>query len=429
MARVVLTSFGFWGDVVPYVPIARELGRRGHDVRFALPATLHGLLAGEPFVVVDSGSTFSIADLLADAEQVRLLETRAMALHGRDLARSWADRYLVREFDVVVDRLLGELAGADLLLTHPVAGVLGGAAADVAGVPWMTGHLFPMLLPSVERSPAALRIPPLPGRAGPALRRGAWRLTEAATAYATYDEELHALRARRGLPPVRAAMTMSGVSRRRTIVQVSPRYAPPPTDWPPTWRTTGFTVWDGPAGAGLDPEIDAWIGAGDPPVAVSLGSSAASAAGPVLADVAAVLDDLGLRGLFLVAHEANVAALGDRPGVFPFAPLPAVLPRCRALVQSGAHGTNAAALVAGTPTVTVPLLFDQVWHGRRTRALGLGRMVKGAGDRRARLRRALARVTGDDRYRARAAAFAAVLATEDGVGAACDEVEAVLAGR
>ena len=59
--------------------------------------------------------------------------------------------------------------------------------------------------------------------------------------------------------------------------------------------------------------------------------------------VAVRLDDMGLRGLFLVGDLANVPrALDGRPGVFPFAPLHAVLPRCKAIVQSGSHGTNAA---------------------------------------------------------------------------------------
>ena len=38
MARIVVHSMAYRGDVFPYVPIASELARRGHDVTFVVPA-------------------------------------------------------------------------------------------------------------------------------------------------------------------------------------------------------------------------------------------------------------------------------------------------------------------------------------------------------------------------------------------------------
>jgi UDP:flavonoid glycosyltransferase YjiC (YdhE family) len=115
--------------------------------------------------------------------------------------------------------------------------------------------------------------------------------------------------------------------------------------------------------------------------------------------------------------------------VFPFAPLHAVLPRCRAIVQSGSHGTNAAAMHAGVPSVTIPLIFDQVWHGRRLVELGLGVLVKGRSRKAERVWDALEAVTQDGTYAANAKAFAARLAEEDGVGAAADAIERELEAR
>ncbi len=72
----------------------------------------------------------------------------------------------------------------------------------------------------------------------------------------------------------------------------------------------------------------------------------------------------------------------------------------------------------------VPVLFDQLWHARRHEQLGTGRRVRGKPTV-AKLRTAIETVLTDE-TRARARSFAALLASEDGTGQACDRVEAVL---
>jgi UDP:flavonoid glycosyltransferase YjiC (YdhE family) len=223
-------------------------------------------------------------------------------------------------------------------------------------------------------------------------------------------------------------MLLAGVSTRRTLVLVSPQYFPPPPDWPDHIEVTGFTPWSGPAGQPVPPEVDAFLDAGDAPVVVTLGTSAAAVARKTFETVAVRLDDMGLRGLFLVGEASNIPRwMEGHPGVFPFAPLHAVLPRCRAIVQSGSHGTNAAAMHAGVPSVTIPLIFDQIWHGHRVQELGLGVLVKGRSRKAERIWDALEAVTEDSAYTANAKAFAARLADEDGVAAAADAIERELA--
>jgi UDP:flavonoid glycosyltransferase YjiC (YdhE family) len=295
-------------------------------------------------------------------------------------------------------------------------------AADLAQVPWVTGHLFPMMLPTRERPPATLRVPR-------ALNRVLWRATTMGTAVMMHDREINRFRTEHGLRPVRGNMLLGGLSTRRTMVLTSPRYFTPPSDWAAHIEMTGFTVWPGPTGQPVARDVEAFLDAGDAPVLVTLGTSAASVARKTFETVAVRLDDMGLRGLFLVGDNANVPrALEGRPGVFPFAPLHAVLPRCRAVVQSGSHGTNAAAMHAGVPSVTIPLIFDQVWHGQRLEELGLGVMVKGRSRKAERVWDALRAVTEDASYTGRARAFAAQLAEEDGVGNACDAIERALTG-
>jgi UDP:flavonoid glycosyltransferase YjiC (YdhE family) len=101
-----------------------------------------------------------------------------------------------------------------------------------------------------------------------------------------------------------------------------------------------------------------------------------------------------------------------------------LLPHCRAVVHSGAHGTNATVLAAGLPAVVVPQLFDQVWHADRVAELGAGLHVRRPRPRA--LVEAIDRVTRDGSFRGAAEALARRLGEEDGARRAADEIEAAL---
>lgn len=428
---MVFTSAAYWGDVVPFVPIANELVRRGHDVVYCVPQGHHDLLRQERFSLADAGVPFSPRDLRHDDTHERMVAQYGLRLAGAVLGRYYLATFTVAYLDAIVARTREALAGADLMVTHPTVGVSTGIAADQAGVPWITGHLFPMMLPSLERAPWTLPLPVPRNAAGRVLARLLWFGARFVIGRIMFDRQINAYRNERGLPPIEAVAAFGGVSPRRTLLLSSRHYVDVPADWAERGiDVTGFTPWDGPAGPTVPGEVSAFLDAGAPPVLVTLGTAASAAGSQAFHVVAAALDELGLRGLFLVGPESDLRA-ADLPGltaVAPFAPLASVLPRCSAIVQAGGHGTSAAAMLAGVPSVIVPFLFDQLWHGRRITELGLGRLVR-RWRRGHTLRRAIADVTTDPIYGERCLRMARRLATEDGVGAACDAIEACLEGR
>jgi rhamnosyltransferase subunit B len=213
----------------------------------------------------------------------------------------------------------------------------------------------------------------------------------------------------------------------RTLLLTSPTWWPRPPDWPADVVMTGFTVWDG-GGADLPDDLARFLDHGAPPVLVTLGTSAATNAQDAFDLVAAAVEDLGHRPLLLVGNERNRAALAGRDDTWTFAPLPAVLSRCRAVVHAGGHGSTAAALHAGVPQVAMPQGFDQVAQADRLVALGLGAALPFRRRRPDRLRRAV-EVALADPVAARARTVADRVGAERGPATAADELEDVLAGR
>ncbi|HEY8524723.1 MAG TPA: glycosyltransferase [Acidimicrobiales bacterium] len=405
---------------MPFVEPANRLVDRGHDVTYLVPAGYHEQLAGERFRLGLYPLDMSSKAMHADPEHERLL--RHPTLNGLRLPRYWMRKAFVADPEAVHDELVRALTGADAAVLHPTMSALAGAVAEALGIPVVVGHLFPMALPTADwRFPVDFRLPNLGARAN----RAAWQLYVRSLGPLLYDRPINALRRRLGLPPAHGNVLRAWMNADRIVVLVSPRYyaTETPPELPVTWG--GFSHWAGPPGTdrdALDPDVETFLDAGEPPVLVTLGTSAATGAGPRFAAMASALDELGLRSLLLVGNEENLAAVAGREGAFVFAPLAPVLARCRVAVISGSLGTMAAALAAGVPVVTVAEFLDQRWHGQRAEQLGVGLVVRRPRD----VPAAVARIEADSGYRERARDLAGRLAAEDGPGALADAVESVL---
>ena len=236
-----------------------------------------------------------------------------------------------------------------------------------------------------------------------------------------YDRAINRYRRSLGVGRTRGAALLSWAGAERTVVLVSEHYF---GEAPPDWRDSpmvGFSAWAGPAGHRPDEQVDHFLDDGDPPVLVCLGTSAATGAADAFATMAKGLRHRGLRPLLLVGDEANLAGVRDEPGAFTFAPVGSVAGRCAVAVVSGALGTLAACLTAGLPVVVLPQLFDQLWHGRRVEALGVGIIATNA----ARVPAAVERVLRDPSFRRRARDLGEKLRSEDGAAAVVDAVGSV----
>ena len=403
------------GDVHPFVPIATELADRGHDVTFVVPREFHHAFAAEPFSCVHSGSDFAPSAL---DEHGPWLARWGMRFGGARLLELYFGEFTVPHLPAMYEAVYSALDGADLLISHSTAALVGAMAAEARDLPWISGDLFPMLIPTETSSPAP-NVPSL-GRIG---NRLMWRLARSTRPdRLSYAGDFASFRRRLGLRADRRSPIDLRISPHENLGMVSPHYVPPAPDWPDHYTLTGFTHWGEDAGD-VPADVEAFL-EGAPPVLVTLGTLAA-ATHPERFDAAIdAADAVGRRTLSLCSRTETAARLSAerdpaRHLAVPYAPLARVLPRVAAVVHSGSHGTNSMTLAAGKPSVIVPSIFDQLWHAKRQQALGTGvhsPQAKGVRD-------AVRRVCDDPELTEAATRFAAKLANEDGVTAAADRIE------
>lgn len=421
MANVIVYSMAYRGDVYPFAPIASELHLRGHNVTMVVPQEFHGDFAAEGFTCRHSGTDFG-PKLLNSPRHARYIRRWGMRLKGARLGRLFFGELTAKQLDPLYDTLREAVTDtrADVILTHSSAAVIASMVAESVDIPWITGDLFPMLRPSSFYSP-----PGFPNMGRNANRR-MWDLAGSRIVDSmSYANQFAKFRARKGLNSERQNPFQYGDSPFLNIGLCSPHYFRPAPDWPANYVPVGFSLWRGPARGELPAQVESFLKAGEPPVVVCMGTSAASARPELFEMVQKQLDKLGQRGLYLTSIPEIAASLStgsNRHLAVAFAPLATVLDRAKAVVHSGAAGSSAVALHAGTPSVLIPVLFDQLWHAERQEELGTGIRVS----KDSQLKNALQRVVGDEHLADNARRFAALVADEQGAFRAADLVEDLL---
>jgi UDP:flavonoid glycosyltransferase YjiC (YdhE family) len=198
-------------------------------------------------------------------------------------------------------------------------------------------------------------------------------------------------------------------------------------DWPPNVVTTGFVFYNGPEG--LDPEVEAFLDTGDPPVVFTLGTSAVGAAGTFYDESARAATRLGLRAILLTGGFEQNRPKGLRSRdilVAARAPHQLLLPRARAVVHQVGAGTTGQALRAGRPMLVVPHGHDQPDNAFRVAKLGVARIVRPGAYKAPRVARELQALLDDPAYQARASQVASIVRSEGGAAEAAAAIERVL---
>lgn len=420
MATIIVTTLGTLGDLHPMIPIAHELKRRGHTLRFIVPPNLQARIVNEGF---ESAAVSMMPNPPAEAWRQGL---GAVAAKGR------VDKYYTPFLKSAIAALTRACEGADVLLSTPHQ--IGTAvAAERLHIPWVTLTVFPGLIPSSYTVPEPHWLPPLPTPAGRVVNRLTWSVFRFGLRYLAQDAIAEAVDSY-GLRHNRDLFAPGALSPYLCLVLSSPAYSPRQRDWPPQVKVTGFTTWDAPRGS-IDPEgLQQFIDSGPPPVVVTTSTADERNAPAYLTVARHALEKTGRRGILLAGHAAKALLGSDSHRVLPsgiaawqYIPLSRVLPHASMVVHHSGIGTAAAVLRHGLPSVAIPASFDQWYNAGRIRSLGVGKVLKYDDLTIDRLAAAIDQVANKPSYTAHARELADQIRAEDGTATACNEIEALLA--
>ncbi|BBU20350.1 glycosyltransferase [Mycobacterium xenopi] len=361
--KFALASYGTRGDVEPCVAVTRELLRRGHEVRIAVPPDLVSFAESAGFAAVPYGPD---ARRFQDAHRDFLANLFRKPWKVRDLLRLWGkDWALFTQFWKETSTTLMALAdGVDLLFT----GVLGEqAAANIAeyyGIPLATLHTYPMR----ANGQLATFLPTPVGRS--VVTMSEWLEMPLTKKLADAQRRELGLPKAKGLPSRR--ITERGSLEIQAYDEVcfpglAAEWARFDSQRPFVGALTVESTTD------TDDEVASWIAAGTPPIFFGFGSMPVASPVDTLAMISAACAELGERALVCAGGTDFARAPHfEHVKVVSAMNYAAAFPACRAVVHHGGAGTAAASLRAGVPALILPTWPDQTLWGTVVKRLGVG---------------------------------------------------------
>lgn len=417
MARIVLATFGSYGDLNPFLALGLELKKRDHD---AVIAAAEGYRAD----VERSGLGFAPVRPDIDRGDFKMFERALDRVRGPEVIIRELVMPHVRES---YDDLERACTGADLLLSHSLT-YAAPVLAEKKNLIWLSVVLQPLMFMSAEDPPVMAPAPWLAALRplGPAFNRALFTFLKASVWY--WSAPVHALRKELGLPKAPNPIFDGQYSPYGTLALFSPLYAEPQLDWPENTLACGFPFLDSDIGGKeLDPKLEAFLANGTPPVVFTLGSAAVMIAGDFYKNAVASVKGYGVRAILLAGPAAkDMTDLPNGIEAYESAPYHALFPRCAAVVHSGGIGTTAQALRAGVPQMIVPFAHDQFDNAARITRMGAGDALDGRNPTGPELAATLSRLLDDDEIKRRAFQIGAAIRDENGVFLACDAIESAL---
>ena len=422
--RILLSTFGSFGDIHPYLAIALELQARGHHPVVATSEVYREKieLRGIAFHPVRPDMpSFDQPD-----ELVRLIEGAMDPRTGGERVMEMLLPYLHE----IYDDLNAAANDADLIFTHPLP-LVGPIVAQVRKLPWVSSVLAPASFISVYDPIVPPQWPWLYHlmRLSPLVGRGVLALAK--IKLDKLMQPVYELRAELGLPRGEQPVLAGQHSPAKVLALFSKVLAAPQRDWPANTCVTGFPFYDRRDFFGeteLPAGVNEFLDAGPSPIVFTLGSSAFWVARDFYRDSIEAARALGRRALLLIGHERNLPTtpLPDGVAAFEYAPYSEVLPRACAIVHQGGVGTTGQALRAGKPVLILPHAHDQFDNAARVARLGCGRVLPRPRYNAKTAVHELQMLLDDQSYSERATEVGKVVSQEQGAGVAADEIEKVL---
>ncbi|MCM3906250.1 MAG: glycosyltransferase [Pyrinomonadaceae bacterium] len=418
--RIVLTTFGSFGDIHPYMAIALELQARGHNPVIATSGLYREKIEG-------AGLSFAAMrpELPPPREQDQEMMDKVMEPRS-------GPKYLMEEliFPYVregYEDLMQAVKGADLLVTHPIT-FAGPLVARTIGIPWVSTVLSPLSFFSAYDPP----MPPFwPWMnkirlLGPRVMKSFMNLVKLSYRPKLVDE----LREELGIPDYGNPVFDGQHSPALVLALFSNHFASPQPDWPKQTQITGFAFYDGRHETSMPTELLDFLNSGTAPIVFTLGSSAVWVARDFFHESIAAAKKLRRRAVLLIGDERNrpTELLPSDMIAVDYAPFESLLERASVVVHHGGVGTTSQGLRAGVPTLIVPFAFDQSDNAAHAARLGTSRTLYRRSYKAERVARELDNLLSKPQYALKAREVSARLRSENGAATASNLIEEFLSG-
>ncbi|HVN17022.1 MAG TPA: glycosyltransferase [Anaerolineales bacterium] len=351
MMRILLSTIGSRGDVQPLVALGLQLKELGQDVRLCVPPDFREWIEGLGLPVTPIGPELRSTG-----------KSNPMAARPTpEQIRQMMEGTVATQFETITDAA----KGCDLIVGATALQIAAPSIAEKMGIPYFFAAYCPAVLPSPRHAPPVL---PMLGDKPMTMTDYSELWTQDAQRWNTqWRDILNSHRTRLGLAPV--SDVRSHILTDQPWLASDPMLGPwdDPED-KSVFQTGAWIVKDERP---LDPELESFLDAGEPPIFFGFGSI--SAPQGLSQAMIASARALGRRAILLHGW-ADLSLLDNEPDCIAIseANYQLLFKRVAAIVHHGGAGTTHAATRSGAPQVVIPQHYDQPYWAGRVQKLGIG---------------------------------------------------------
>ena len=425
MARILIGTFSMVGHVNPFLPLAKALVARGHDVIWTTGASFRTRVERTgvrfaPAVHAQDRSTFNRAQIADGGEKLE-----GVAALKADLKGVFIDGAVGQLRDV---EAISATFQPDLLLIDP--GFVGGLFFyERTGTPTAVLNVLPMGLSSRDTAPNGLGLPPsstLWGR----LRNHTLNWALEHVIFRDVQQHWNRTRATLGLAPT--GWMFDTATMLPLYMQASvPGFEFPRSDLAPQVHFVGMM----PAEVPPSVETPAWwneLDGGRPVVHVTQGTVANTKPQLIAPSLAGLAHEDVLVVVSTGGRPVEQVGLHDIPAnarIASFLSYPDLLPRTAAMVTNGGYGGTQTALAYGVPVAVAGTTEDKPEVAARVAWSGAGINLRTAAPTPEQVRAAVRNLLDNPSYRQQAQALQAEYARYDATRNAAELLERLAATR
>lgn len=419
MSRIVISTVGSTGDLLPFIALGQGLKTRGHSVLFAVSATMHPTIQKAGLDVIECGPALGEQDARLRPE---VFEGNKPFRQGQIMMLEW----LIPPLAAAYAQLLHACKGADLLIATTIQ-FAAPMVHEKLGLHWISVSLSASQFPTDYESPILW-----PSSSMVFMNRLGW-WTAKTVLRKSFLPALNRVRVRLGFRPLKGAPVIDDLSSELILLASSPHFSPPRPDWDARVKMTGFWFYDGQEQIEWQPgeELRKFIDHGEKPVVLSLGSMVEKDPERTVQLHAEAVTRLKRRLIIQQGwarlDTAKLGALLNSGQVIGagFLPHDWLFSHAAAVIHHGGAGTTARALRHGCPMLLEPHGFDQPYNARRIGELHAGVVIPAHRVTQRELERKLPVVFSAE-TRSNVERLGRKIREENGVGKACELIEEII---
>ena len=406
--KILLVTRGSQGDVLPYLPVAAELVKRGHEVTVNLPRIFEDVIKPYhiPYILQDFDDIGGMIDTAAEKSQ-----------KFRPFLK-WMRAVIDKQFE----QLIPLLQQHDLIVStnseFAVASV-----AEYCGKPLIRTAYAPFL-PGKKIPPAALPFP----KPNPVITPGMlWMLMNRMTNFMVKGT-INKNRAKYNLPPIKNFGYHAG-QHSNNFFMFSRHLGEVDPDWAFKWEIGGYCFNDSfEYNKEAYEEMMAFVHSGRTPVLFfTLGSCNAKDGNRFCETLIKVCERHDYRLIIGSGWAKTGITLSQHDRFFIMKhPVPhfLIFPHCSGVIHHGGCGTTHSVGRAGVPQLITPLIIDQPYWAYRINRLGLGPVaLKIAKASEKEIEQKVCDLVTNPLYKKNAAIVGEKIRKEKGVNDICDYIE------